>query len=134
MAVLESSRAELFLAIAGRIVREVAAFDDTARTAFLEPVQKTLASRSPSMRRQFALFLSILRWSPILRYGRSFESLPTEQQDAVLSWYFRSPLAILRKGFWGLKTLVFLGYYGRPDVGESIAYRPQRDGNARLHD
>ena len=133
MGVLGASRTGLFLAIARRVVPEVAGLDDSGRAAFLEPVEKMLSSKGPAMRRQLRLFLSVLRWSPVLRYGRRFDGLSPERQDAVLHWYFRCPVPVLRKGFWGLKTLVFLGYYGRPETGESIGYRPDRSGNEKLH-
>jgi hypothetical protein len=32
----------------------------------------------------------------------------------------RSPL--LRRGFWGLRTLILMGYYGRPGAAAEIGY------------
>jgi hypothetical protein len=34
-----------------------------------------------------------------------------------------SPLPLLRRGVWGLRTLVFLGYYARADVQTTLGYR-----------
>ncbi len=133
MGVLGASRTELFLAIARRVVPEVAHLDEDGRASFLAPVEKMLGSKSPAVRRKLFVFLSVMRWTPVLRYGRRFDALGAGPQDAVLRWFFRSPVGALRKGFWGVKTLVFLGYYGRPEVGASIGYVPARDGNARLH-
>jgi hypothetical protein len=75
----------------------------------------------------------VIRWAPIVRYGRPFDRLGAVRQDAVLAWLQDAPVAKLRSGFWGLKTLAFLGYYGRPAAGDTIGYRPSRDGNALLH-
>ena len=104
------------------------------RDAMLDLVDQALAARSPAMRRQFGLFLQMLRWWPLLRYVRPLEMLDPRQQDAVLRGFQDAPVQLVRSGFWGVRTLIFIGYYGRPDVGPSIAYRPSRDGNAVLHD
>ena len=29
----------------------------------------------------------------------------------------------VRRGFWGLRTLVFMGYYARPEAAAAIGYR-----------
>jgi hypothetical protein len=55
------------------------------------------------------------------------------QQDAALRWFHDAPLAPLRHGFWGVKTLIFMGYYGRPEAAAEIGYRPARAGAAPFH-
>jgi len=32
-----------------------------------------------------------------------------------------------------VKTLVYLGYYGRPEAAQAIGYRPSPNGNRFLH-
>ena len=46
------------------------------------------------------------------------------------------PLLLLRRGFWGLRTLVFLGYYARPEAAAEIGYRADapRAGRRAAHD
>ena len=119
--------------LARRVVPESAAMTLDDRGAMLDLVDQALAARSPAMRRQFGLFLQVLRWSPVLRYLRPMERLGPHQQDAVLRAFQEAPVQLVRSGFWGVRTLIFIGYYGRPEVGPSIAYRPSRDGNAVLH-
>ena len=133
MAFLTGNRRAIFLAIAGRVVPEMAALSQDARASALGLVEHQLASRPERMRRELALFLSVIRWAPALRHGRPFDRLSPSQQDGVLRWLQDAPVTKLRSGFWGLKTLAFLGYYGRPEAGESIHYRPSNDGNALLH-
>jgi len=128
-----NTRRTMFLVIAGRIVPEMTALDDAAREHALALVEHQLAARPAKMRRELTLFLTLIRWSALLRYGRRFDALTTERQDAVLGWLQDAPVTKLRSGFWGLKTLAFLGYYGRPEAAESIHYRPSRNGNAFLH-
>jgi hypothetical protein len=51
----------------------------------------------------------------------------------VLRWFEDCPVGLLRKGFWGLKAMVFMGYYGQPETNELVGYAPELDGKARLH-
>jgi len=96
-------------------------------------VDQALADRPAGMQRQFSLFLRVLRWAPVARYGRPLDRLSPEQQDSVLRWFQDFPVQIIRSGFWGVRTLVMMGYYARPEVGSAIGYRPSADGNAVLH-
>src|SRR5262245_40591081 len=89
-------------------------------------------SRPPAVQRQISLFLKVMEWLPALRYGAPLSSLAPAKQDAVLKWFHSCPVPIFRKGFWGMKTLVLLGFYGRPEVYDSIGYRPSKDGNSKL--
>ena len=111
----------------------MAEFDAAGRERFAAIVGKALAERPTALRRQFALFLSLLRWAPLLRFGATFERLAPTAQDAVLRWLLDAPAAKLRGGFWGLRALVFMGYYGQPETWGAIGYAPSFAGNERLH-
>lgn len=132
MSFLTGSRRRLFMALAARIVPETAALDDGSRSRGLALVEDLLASRPARMRRELAIFLLLMRWLPALRYGRPLDRLAPGDQDTALTWFQNAPVALFRKGFWGVKTLVFLSYYGRPEIGEAIGYRPEHDGNRQL--
>ena len=119
-------------ALAARIVPETNALPDEERAAFAALVDEALAERPPSLRRQLGLFLAVVRWLPVLRYSARFDRLAPARQDAFLRWLADNPIELVRKGFWGVKALVFLGYYGRPAVYATIGYRPASDGNALL--
>ena len=123
----------IFLAVAERVVPEMAGLGRRARADALALVEHQLAARPEKVRRELALLLTLIRWAPAIRYGRPFERLSPDRQDAVLAWLQDAPAAKLRAGFWGLKTLAFLGYYGRAEAPETINYRPSHDGNALLH-
>jgi hypothetical protein len=69
----------------------------------------------------------------VTRFGRPFDRLAPARQDAVLRWFQDAPVRRLRQGFWGVKTLIYMGYYLRADIGAEIAYHPSRSGNDRLH-
>jgi hypothetical protein len=123
----------VFEAIAARVVPVSATLAPGDRDVMFALVDQTLASRPAATIRQLELFLTLLRWAPLLRYGRRFETLAPARQDAVLRAAQDAPLQLLRSGFWGVRTLAYLGYYGRPDVYPSIGYTPTTDGLAVLH-
>jgi hypothetical protein len=123
-----------FLLIVGeRIAPGIAALDAAGRQDVTRIIENAVAARPPGLRRQLAVFLQILRWLPVLRYARPFDGLDPARQDAVLRWFHDAPVAPLRHGFWGVKTLVYMGYYGRPQVAATIGYRPSLTGNDFLH-
>ena len=95
--------------------------------------KRQLQDRDLSVRRQFGTFLAVLRWAPLVRYGEPLEKLNADRQDTVLRWFEDCPIGLLRKGFWGLKAMVFMGYYGQPETNELVGYAPDADGKARLH-
>ena len=133
MAPLTASERAFLLAIAPRIVPASAQMTPDERDVMMALIEETLASRTPAMRRQFSLFLRALRWLPVLRHLRPLDRLDGGQQDAALRWFQDNPLQVVRGGFWGVRTLVLLGYYGQPVHGRVIAYNPSTDGNAVLH-
>lgn len=133
MELLTSKKERLLGRIAARIVPETAELDDAGRRRFTEIIDGALGDRPPGVRRQFATFLGVLDWAPVLRYGRRFAALAPRRQDAVLRWFEDCPVALPRKGFWGLKAMVFMGYYGQPEVHRLIGYAPDFDGRTGLH-
>ena len=123
-----------FLLLVGeRIAPGIAELDAGARARAEAIIAAAIDARPPALRRRLAAFLRVLRWTPLLRFGRPYDRLAPAEQDAVLRWFHDAPVAALRQGFWGVKTLVFMGYYGRVEAGGQIGYRPSRDGNAILH-
>ena len=83
-------------------------------------IARTLARRSARVQGQFEAFLRFVQVLPIARYGRSFTALPSHQRLAVLTRLERSRVVLVRRGFWAVRTLIFIGYYSRADVAESI--------------
>ena len=131
---LSQDKAAFLKVLAARIVPETAELDNAGLARFFGIIDETLQGRPPTVRRQFAAFLGLLRWAPVLRYGSPLEKLRPERQDVILRWFEDCPIGLLRKGFWGLKTMVFMGYYGQPETNSEVGYAPERDGRARLHD
>lgn len=125
--VLAGARAT-FRAVARTIVPDAGRLDDREWIAVETIVETALAARPEKLRRQLATFLRALRWLPLVRHGRRFEALEADARVRVLQRLERSRILLLRRGFWGLRTLVLMGYYGRPRAAQEIGYRASPDG------
>ncbi|MCL5287372.1 MAG: gluconate 2-dehydrogenase subunit 3 family protein [Acidobacteria bacterium] len=112
----------LVRAIACTIVPEAAAMDEKAWDEFDALMDSALADRPRELRRRLELFLRAIEWLPVIRFGRRFTSLEPAQRARFLSMLENHPAQIIRSGFWGLRTLVLLGYYGRPETVAAIGY------------
>ncbi len=132
MSALSENQWSFFMRLAGRIVPESVRLDDAGKQDFRDIVDGALSARPAKVRRQFGMLLAILRWLPMLRYGAPLDRLSPARQDAALGWFQDAPLMALRKGMWGLKAMVFMGYYGRPEGAAAVGYAPSFDGNAEL--
>ena len=132
MTSLNQGTEEFFRTVARRVVPEVADLDDRGLAHFAAIVDRALGDRPREVRKKFATFLGVLRWAPVLRYGAPFDRLSGARQDAVLRWFEDAPIGLLRQGLWGLKSVVFMGYYGRAEVWEEIGYAPSVDALERL--
>ena len=91
-------------------------------------IERALAQRPSAVRHQLASFLRLIDWFPLLRHGRRLTKLDSEKRTAFLQSLERHPLLLIRRGIWGVRTLVFLGYYTRADVAALIGYRAHPDG------
>jgi len=130
---LSAKKAKFVLALAHRIVPETSKLGEDEKCELLHVVDDALAARGPSIRIQMIIFLEIIRWSPFFRFGKPLEKLTTEVQDELLAEFQNSLIPRVRTGFWGLKTLIFMGYYGNCKRWGQIHYTPVLNGNEKLH-
>jgi hypothetical protein len=92
---------------------EVASFADTWMTHLPEKPRQDLA--------RFLAYVEHL--APIRAgFGSRFTRLPPADQDRVLAAIETSSSDLLRAGFDGLRSLVFLGYYRDPRTWKVIGY------------
>lgn len=120
--------AEPFRALAETFVPEVSEMSRPGYRRLVDIVEGALADRFPGVRRQLLLFVRILDWLPLFRYGRRLRSLDRRRRVALLRRLQESRLLAVRRGVWGLRTLVFMGYYGRAEAREEIGYRARAEG------
>lgn len=133
MTPLNESQWSFLFSVGERIVPPLAGLDGDGHARCRAIIAAALAERPPGVRRQIRLFLSLVRLAPLLRWVTTFERLPAHRQEKFLRWLQDDAPGRLRQGFWGLKTIVFMGYYGQGELGPRLAYTPSRSGNEKLH-
>jgi len=113
---------EVFRAVVSTVVPEADQLDEQGWQELEQVVEATLQDRPPAMLRQLQLFLLAIQWLPVFRYGHGFTSLSAEERKQVLSRLQDHRIELIRCGFWGVRTLAFLGFYGRADALRAIGY------------
>lgn len=84
-------------------------------------VDEMLTRQSWLRRMQFQYFLLFVAVGSLL-------CISPRARERWLRSLENSPALILRRGFWGLRTLIYLGYYGQPAIAAGIGYRPNSRG------
>ena len=118
----------VFRAVVVTVVPDAKQLDESSWLALEALAEDVLEIRPPALRWQLQFFLRAIEWLPVVRYGHTFTRLADEQRSRVLRYLQDHPVERIRCGFWGLRTLVFLGYYGRPEGAHAIGYRPDPRG------
>lgn len=117
-----------FRAIAVTVVPEAAALDERQWAALERIVEDALALRPARTRRQLGMLIRVIENLPVLLSGHRFSGLDPERRTRWLERLQGSPVLLLRRGVWGLRTLVFMGYYARPEAAVAIGYRADPRG------
>ena len=115
-------------AMASTFVPEASDLDEASWLEFEAIVDAFLAARPEPVRRQVVLLVRALQLLPVLRYGRPFTKLDPARRLRFLAALQDAPLLLLRRGIWGLRSIVFMGYYGRAAADAAIGYRADRRG------
>lgn len=118
----------LVRAIACTVVPEAVLLDEKAWAEFDRLTDAALGDRPPALQRRLQFFLRAIEWLPVLRFGRRFSSLAPAQRARILSFLENHSDQMIRSGFWGLRTLVLLGFYGRPEAIAAIGYAASSRG------
>jgi hypothetical protein len=118
----------VFRAVATCVVPEAGRLASAQWDEMEAIVARAIAARPRAVQRQLALFFILLEWLPLLRYARPLSRLDPARRTRFLDRLQRAPMLLLRRGFWGVRTLILMGYYGRPAVAGEIGYRADRRG------
>lgn len=117
-----------FRAIASTVVPEATRLAPGEWEELERIVAHAIAARPARLQRQLALLLRLLEWIPLLRYGRRLSGLDPSRRAAFLLSLANSRLLVLRRGIWGLRTVILMGYYGRSAAARAIGYRADARG------
>jgi len=125
---MSSAVRPVFRAVVATVVPEAEQLDESGWRELETLAEAALRDRPPAMVRQLQLFLRSIQWLAVLRHGRRFTSLDPERRVRVLTHLQDHSIEIIRCGFWGLRALAFLGYYGRAEALRAIGYSPDPRG------
>ncbi|HUG39711.1 MAG TPA: hypothetical protein VMM12_04465 [Longimicrobiales bacterium] len=117
-----------FRALAASIVPEAAALGPEGWAELERIVDAALARRPAAVRRQLLVFIRALDILPLFRWGRTFRRLDPDRRRRFLQGVQDAPVLLARRGFWGLRTLVFMGYYARPEAYDAVGYQARLRG------
>jgi hypothetical protein len=123
-----SGQRDTFRAVAMGVVPEASELDAAQWEEAERIVAGAIAARPALVRRQLTLLLRCLEWIPLLRYGRRLSRLDPARRARFLNSLQTSRLLVVRRGVWGLRTLVLMGFYGRPAALAAIGYRADPRG------
>jgi hypothetical protein len=118
----------LFRCAVCTVVPDAVDLDENGWTEVEALVEDSLRRRPAALRRRLRLFLRAVQFLSLLSFGRTFTSLDATRRERLFGRLQDHPLRLVRVGFWGLRTLAFLGYYGRPAAAQLIGYRPNPNG------
>ena len=124
---LESIRPVL-RAIGITVIPEAAQLNEQEWVALEEIVRDALAPRPPALQRQLILLVRAIQWLAVLRYGSRFTALDADRRQGFLEQLQNAPVLLIRRGIWGLRTLLLMGYYGRAAAAREIGYRADPRG------
>lgn len=85
-------------------------------------VDSVLASQPSKVQRQFRLFLRVLDLSTIVAFRTRFHRLDSTARHTALERLAHGPRLLMRRGIWGVRTLVYMGYYTQPAHAAAVGY------------
>ena len=125
---------ELFRSLTVTVVPEAQSLSQPEWTELYRLIDQALVSRPHTVRKQLSAFISLIRIITLLRHAKSFTALSAQQRYDLLHSLETSGIAVFRKGMWGLRTMLMMGFYARPGAASAIGYRADRRGWAYLRE
>jgi hypothetical protein len=110
------------------VIPEAAQLDEAGWSELERIIDESVGSRPPGLQRRLRIFLRLISWSAALRYGRPFHRLEEGRRERLLRHFEGHPIQLLRVGFWGVRTLVMMGYYAQTAIQSDMGYRPDPRG------
>jgi len=114
--------------LAVTFVPEIAGATEAEWSELERRITQALASRPAAVRRQLGLFVRVLQAAARIRYRTGLAALDPGRRTALLEGFAGSSVLLFRRGIWGLRTLVMLGWYTQPFVVGALGYRASPAG------
>src|SRR5690242_14975813 len=112
--------AAIFRAVVSTVVPESQSLAEQEWRELEAVVEALLRGRPEPLKRRLKIFLKFIDWLPVVRFGRRFARLNSDRRRRVLEHLQDDRVQTIRVGFWGLRTIVLAGYYGRPGAAAAI--------------
>jgi hypothetical protein len=122
------SRGKTLRAVVATVVPQAADLDEYGWLEVEAIIERAISDRPIRQRRQISVFVRIVEFAPLLRRGALFSRLDPDHRTSCLLAFQHSPILLLRRGLWGLRTLAFMGYYGRTEAASRIGYKASPAG------
>jgi len=114
-------------ALATSFIPETALARDEQWAALETTLEHAVAGR-PGLRGRLVLLIGLLDAAARIRYGKGLIRLDAGRRAALLERLASSRWLLLRRGIWGMRTLVLLGWYTQPEVAAAMGYRASPAG------
>ncbi len=108
--------------MAATFVPELSTVDEDVWRRTEAIITEGLSGRPDAIARQLVLFIRVVNVLAVFRFFRPFTALDDARRLRFLSSLENAPVLAIRRGVWGLRTLVFMGYYGQDDVKARMGY------------
>lgn len=109
--------------MAATFVPELSGVDEGVWLRIEALITQGLSGRPDAIARQLVLFIRMVNVLAVFRFLRPFTALDDARRLRLLSSLENAPILAIRRGVWGLRTLVFMGYYGQDEVRARLGYR-----------
>ncbi len=96
--------------------------------ALIARIDARLAQEEPIVTTQLRFLVRVLDFLPLFRYGAPLHSLPADQRHRFLAWMQDCPIAKLRVGVWGLRTMIYVGWYTDTQVAQGLGWKASAGG------
>jgi len=123
---------KFFMSVARVIAPGTADLNEAGKDKFKAIIVWGISDKPAFVRNGFLFFLFVLKWMTLPFFFRTYDHVSLKWQTRILRMLESFPVRLVRTGIWGLKTLVFMGYYGQTDVAERLGYKPSFEGNEVL--
>lgn len=117
-----------FRAVAETVVPETASLGPEEWRDLSAVVERALMARPEATRGQVVTFLRLVEYLPLTRLRGRFSRMAPDRRREELERLERSRTLLFRRGMWGVRTLIFMGYYTRPQVQAALGYRATAAG------
>ena len=117
-----------FRSVAVSFVPELGSADERVWATVERTIDSALGARHSALGEQVRMFIKVIDLLARLRFGRGVHRLEPGQVGRLMGALERAPFRLIRRGVWGLRTLVLMAYYTQPEVVASLGYRADRAG------